>query len=58
MDNIFCEVDEKYSEKERVINEKLNKVLVEIIVKDNFVKQYIKVVEEVVIGKFGFFILI
>lgn len=58
MDNTLREVDEKYSEKERAINEKLNKALAEITVKDNLVKQHIKVAEEAVTGKLGFLILI
>lgn len=52
------EVDEKYSEKEKAINEKLDNVntkltsaLAEITAKDNLVKQHIKVAEEAVIGK-------
>jgi hypothetical protein len=52
------EVDEKYSEKEKTINEELDAVnkkltsaLAEIIVKDNLVKEHIKVAEEAVIGK-------
>lgn len=55
-------IHEKYTEKEKAINEKLDAVnkkltaaLAEITVKDNIVKQHIKVVEEAVVGKFGCF---
>ncbi|KAG0598864.1 hypothetical protein M758_12G106800 [Ceratodon purpureus] len=57
MDSTLREVDEKYAEKEKAINEKLETVnkklttaLAEITVKDNLVKQHIKVAEEAVIG--------
>lgn len=61
MDSTLREVDEKYTEKEKAINEKLDTVnkkltsaLAEITVKDNLVKQHIKVAEEAVVGKIGF----
>ena len=61
MDTTLREVDEKYSEKEKAVTEKLDTVnkklstaLAEITVKDNLVKQHIKVAEEAVIGKLAF----
>ncbi|XP_073386525.1 uncharacterized protein [Physcomitrium patens] len=50
LDCTLREIDEKYGEKEKTTNEKLNKALAEITVKDNLVKQHIKVAEEAVIG--------
>ncbi|KAG0584561.1 hypothetical protein KC19_3G218000 [Ceratodon purpureus] len=57
MDLALREVDEKYSEKEKTINEKLDAVsskltsaLAEITIKDNLVKEHIRVAEEAVIG--------
>lgn len=54
LDCTLREIDEKYGEKEKTTNEKLNKALAEITVKDNLVKQHIKVAEEAVIGMLGF----
>jgi hypothetical protein len=58
MDSTLRELDEKYSEKEKATidkldtaNKKLSTALAEITVKDNLVKQHIKVAEEAVAGK-------
>ena len=58
MDSILREVDEKYSEREKMmiekldtVNKKLTSALAEITAKDNLVKQHIEVAEEAVIGK-------
>lgn len=51
----YCDKEKSFNEKLDAVNKKLTAALAEITVKDELVKQHIKVAEEAVIGKLDFF---